>query len=542
MIRRRLALALLLLPVLAGAQEPARQDAPRQSAPVVIANRTIIVLRGPIAGYSAEERVRNSIDRIEAALDADPYAEIAFGDFEAGTRVLLGDSLAYIVTKIDIDAFSGETTQIVAKESARRLERAIAERREQHSLRYLAVAGAYAAGASAVYAALLWLLVWGSRRLGGYVSLAAEERVARLHLGGVRMYATRSVQVLAWLLGLTATVWWLAFVLQRFPYTRRWGEDLQVNLIDMARQILLAILGALPGLAFVVVIFFLVRVLIRFADSFFDRVEQGSLSITWLDHDTVRPTRRIFSFVMWIFALAMAYPYLPGAGTDAFKGLSVLVGLMVSLGGASVIGQAFSGIILMYVRLFRRGDYVRIGDNEGTVTEIGLFATRIRTGLGEEISISNAAVLAATTKNYSRAVPGTGFVLDTAVTIGYSTPWRQVEAMLKEAARRTDEVAHEPEPFVRQTALSDYYVEYRLITYSPAQGPMVRADILNRLHGHIQDVFYEHGVQIMSPHYMMDPKDPQVVPKEKWYTPPAQAPSTTAALIREASSKRGGEA
>jgi len=537
-----LLLPLLFLSLLAGAQDPARQEAPRQSAPVVIANRTVIVLRGPIAGYSAEERVRNAIDRIEAALDGNPYAQISFDDSDAGTRVLLSDTLAYIVTKIDIDAFSGETSQIVTKESARRLERAIAERREQHSLRYLAVAGAYAAGASAVYATLLWLLVWGSRRLGGYVSLAAEAKVARLHLGGVRTYATRSVQVLAWLLGLTATVWWLAFVLQRFPYTRRWGEDLQVNLIDMARQILLAILGALPGLAFVVVIFFLARVLIRFADTFFDRVEQGSLSITWLDHDTVRPTRRIFSFVMWIFALAMAYPYLPGAGTDAFKGLSVLVGLMVSLGGASVIGQAFSGIILMYVRLFRRGDYVRIGDNEGTVTEIGLFATRIRTGLGEEISISNAAVLAATTRNYSRAVPGTGFVLDTVVTIGYSTPWRQVEAMLKEAARRTDEVAPKPEPFVRQTALSDYYVEYRLITYSLAQGPMVRADILNRLHGHIQDVFNEHGVQIMSPHYMMDPKNPQVVPPEKWYAPPAQAPSTTAALIREAPGKRGGEA
>jgi small-conductance mechanosensitive channel len=535
---RRLALALLLLPLLAHGQEPARQDTARQSAPVVIANRTVIVLRGPIAGYTADERVRNSIDRIEGALDADPYAQISFDDSEAGTRVLLGDTLAYIVTKIDIDAYAGETPTIVAKESGRRLERAIAERREQHSLRYLAVAAAYAAGASAVYATLLWLLVWGSRRLGGYVSLAAEEKVARLHLGGVRMYATRSVQVLAWLLGLTASVWWLAFVLQQFPYTRRWGEDLQVNLIDMARQILLAILGALPGLAFVVVIFFLVRVLIRFADAFFDRVEQGSLSITWLDHDTVRPTRRIFAFVMWIFALAMAYPYLPGAGTDAFKGLSVLVGLMVSLGGASVIGQAFSGIILMYVRLFRRGDYVRIGDNEGTVTEIGLFATRIRTGLGEEISISNAAVLAATTRNYSRAVPGTGFVLDTVVTIGYSTPWRQVEAMLKEAARRTDEVAPKPEPFVRQTALSDYYVEYRLIAYSPAQGPMVRADLLNRLHGHIQDVFYEHGVQIMSPHYMMDPKEPQVVPKEKWYAPPATPPSGSA-LVRDSSVRRG---
>ena len=526
MNRRRLALALLLLPLVGGAQEPARQDAPRQSAQVVIANRTVITLRGPIAGYSAEERARNSIERIETALDADAYAQISFDDFDAGTRVLLGGSLAYTVTKIDVDGFAGETPQILAKESARRLERAIAERREQHSLRYLAIAAAFAAGATAVYAAILWLLRWGNRRVGGWVSLAAEEKVRRFQLGNVPVFARRFVAVLAWLLGLTATVWWVAFVLQSFPYTRRWGEDLQINLVDMARQIVLAILGALPGIAFAIVIFFLARLLIRLGDAFFDRVEKGSLELTWLDHDTARPTRRIFSIIVWVFALAMAYPYLPGAQTDAFKGLSVLIGLMVSLGGAGVIGQAFSGIILMYVRLFRRGDYVRIGEHEGTVTELGMFATRIRTGLGEEISISNAAVLAATIKNYSRTVAGTGFVLDTVVTIGYSTPWRQVEAMLTQAALRTEDIAREPPPTVRQTALSDFYAEYRLIAYSPAESAAVRADILNRLHGHIQDVFNEHGVQIMSPHYMMDPKEPQVVPKEKWFTPPAKSGSS----------------
>jgi small-conductance mechanosensitive channel len=517
---RRLALVLLLLPLAALAEE-----APRHSAPVVVANRTIILLRGPIAGYSAEERARNSIDRIEAALDADPYAKIAFDESDAGTRVLVGETLAFIVTKIDIDANAGETTQLMAKEAAKRLQGAIAERREQHSLRYLATAGAYAAGATVLYGALLWLLAWGSRRVGGYVSVAADEKARKLQLGSVHAMAAWVVRLLAWLLVLIATVWWAAFVLQRFPFTRRWGEELQVNLLDMARQIVLAILGALPGLAFAIVIFFLARQLIRLSRAFFDRVESGSIAVTWLDRDTAGPTRRIFSFIVWVFALAIAYPYLPGAQTEAFKGLTVLIGLMVSLGGASVIGQAFSGIILMYARIFRRGDYVRIGDSEGTVTELGMWATRIRTGLGEEISIANSTVLAATTRNYSRTVPGTGYVVDTVVTIGYSTPWRQVEAMLEEAARRTEDIAHEPKPMVRQTALSDYYVEYRLIAYTPHERPKARVEVLHRLHANIQDVFNEHGVQIMSPHYMMDPKEPQIVPQEKWFTPPAKSGS-----------------
>jgi hypothetical protein len=294
---RRLAFVLLLLPLAVTAQDAPR-EAPRQSAPVVIANRTVIVLRGPIAGYTAEERVRNSIDRIEAALDSNPYAQISFDDSDTGTRVLVGDALAYIVTKIDIDVYAGETPQLLAKESARRLERAIAERREQHSLRYLAIAAAYAAAATAVYAALLWLLRWGNRRVGSYISVAAEEKVRKFQIGGVRVFATRFVAVLAWLFAITATVWWVAFVLQRFPYTRRWGEDLQVNLVDMARQIVLAILGALPGLAFAIVIFFLARLLLRLAGAFFNRVEHGSLELTWLDRDTARPTRRIFSFVV----------------------------------------------------------------------------------------------------------------------------------------------------------------------------------------------------------------------------------------------------
>jgi small-conductance mechanosensitive channel len=243
--------------------------------------------------------------------------------------------------------------------------------------------------------------------------------------------------------------------------------------------------------------------------------------VGWLDEDTVKPTRRIAAIVLWLFALAMAYPYLPGAQTDAFKGLSVLVGLMVSIGASSLVAQGASGMILMYSRALRAGEYVKIAEMEGTVVELGMFATRIHTGTGEELILPNAFVLANTTRNYSRTVPGRGFVLQVNVTIGYSTPWRQVHAMLEEAARRTPEIAREPAPFVRQTTLSDFYAEYRLIGYAPIEQPVQRIDMLSRLHANIQDVFNEHGVQIMSPHYMTDPAEPQVVPKAKWYASPA---------------------
>ena len=242
----------------------------------------------------------------------------------------------------------------------------------------------------------------------------------------------------------------------------------------------------------------------------------------WLTQETLPTTRRLVSIAIWLFALAMAYPYLPGAQTEAFKGLSVLLGLMVSLGASSVVGQGAAGLILTYTRTIRPGEYVRIGEHEGTVTEMGMFTTRIRTGLGEELTLPNSMITGAVTKNYSRSVQGRGYIVDTTVTIGYDTPWRQVEAMLVEAARRTPGILMAPAPQVFQTALSDYYPEYRLVAQARAERPRPRAEVLSHLHQNIQDVFNEHGVQIMSPHYMADPAVEKVVPPENWYAAPAK--------------------
>ncbi|HEX4985848.1 MAG TPA: mechanosensitive ion channel family protein [Burkholderiales bacterium] len=519
-------LLLAVLAVACAAPLPAEETASLQSTPVVIANRTIIRLRGPIAGYSAAERAADARQRIEEALEVNSRPEISFSDFEGATRVLVGGKHAFLVTKADIDAQAGETTQFLAHEAGQRLELAFAARQEQASPRYLAVAAALAFAATVAYVFALWLLHRAGRWLGRLASAMAERHAKKLQLRGATAVARRIVLAAAWIVTALVTIVWLAFVLERFPYTRTWGEHLASNLFNVAWQIGSAILGALPGLFLVAVIFLLTRALIAVATAFFDRVADGRIRVRWLDADTVKPTRRIFSFVVWVFALAMAYPYLPGAQTEAFKGLSVLVGVMISLGGASAIGQAFSGLILMYLRAFRSGDYVRIGETEGTVVDLGMFATRIRTGLGEEIILPNATVMTTSTTNFSSVRPEAGFVIDTRVTVGYSTPWRQVQAMLEEAAARTPDIAADPAPFVRQTALSDFYVAYRLVAHTPVEGPDARVDVLSQLNANILDVFNEHGVQIMSPHYFNDPAHPQIVPKDKWFAAPARPPES----------------
>jgi len=514
---KALVLAGFLLP--AATLVVAAEEVQRQSAPLVIANRTVFTLRGPLAGYSADERAKISTRRIKVILESDPAPTVSLQEVEGATRILLGGKLAVLVSRIDVDEQAGETTTAVAQDVAKRIETSIEEWREQTSPRALMTAALLVAAATLVFGLILWLLFRASRWLGHRLSAAADEQARKLHVGSVRTIAQRFVAFLAWVLAIALTSIWLAFVLRRIPHTRVLGENLRESLIDLVVQGVLAFAGAAPGLLVVVIVFLLAKVFIGLARAFFDRAEAGQVQVRWLDADTVRPTRQIFTVGVWIFALAIAYPYLPGANTDAFKGLSVLVGVMLSLGGASIIGQAFSGLILMYARIFRRGDYVRIDEFEGTVSELGMFATRIRTGLGEEITLSNTKILSGSTKNYSRAVEGTGYVLDTAVTIGYATPWRQVHAMLEEAARRTEEIAPKPAAYVRQTALSDFYVEYRLVAYSLLERAAGRADVLSRLHANIQDVFNENNVQIMSPNYEADPEVPQVVPKEKWNTP-----------------------
>ena len=414
-----------------------------------------------------------------------------------------------------------------------KLEQAIVERLEQETPRYLGIATASAVVATLLYGALLWLVFGANGWIGRRLVLSAVTHSQKLQVGGLSLLdaghvlslTRRLFTLLTWVFAAMLTSAWLGFVLVQFPFTRPWGEELEHHLLDLLRQVVLAVAESLPGLLLAVLIFVVARAIMRGLAVFFDRVVHSNRKAGWIDADTAKPTQRIVTFVIWVFALAIAYPYLPGAQTDAFKGLSVLIGLMASMGAASVVGQAFNGFILMYSRSYRQGDYVRIGEIEGTVQSLGTFVTRIRTGLGEELTLPNSLVMGGVVRNYSRVVADGGCLIHTTVTIGYATPWRQVHAMLERAALQTEDISATPPPRVRQLALSDFYVEYRLIAHTSATEAAHRADVLNRLLASIQDVFNEHDVQIMSPHYMMDPKEPQVVPRDKWHTPPAKAPA-----------------
>ncbi|WP_157269342.1 mechanosensitive ion channel family protein [Azohydromonas aeria] len=515
---------------------PARDALPgAEPALLRVMNRDVVLLRAMLGGVAPQERVERARARIARQLAAGGPLAVTVWPVAGGQGVYIDGAFCFAVLDADTDPLQPPGEAPLVRQAAAALERALAERRESRDVRAMAES----AGRSAAASGVALVLGFGLARLGRRAQARALRWTARqasrlpLHGAALLLRERLAQAVPALLRGLTLALGgligyaWLSVVLAQFPYTRRWGEQLNERLLAVLAELLGGIAAALPGLLTALLMFVLARWATQLCRAFFARVRSGQIRLGWLDPELADATARLSNTLIWLFALAMAYPYLPGSQTEAFKGLSVLLGLMLSLGASSLVGQGASGLILAYSRVLRRGEYVRVAEHEGTVTDTGLFTTRIRTGLGEELTVPNALILGNVTRNYSRTVRGPGFILDTTVTIGYDTPWREVEAMLLEAARRTEGVLREPAPRVFQTALSDFYPEYRLVCQAIPAAPRPRAEVLDALHAHIQDVFAERGVQIMSPHYLGDPAEAKV--------PPRAAVQPARARAREAS-------
>ena len=530
---KRLPALVLVLPVVFALRAAAEAPAPEEPAAVVVRGREVAIFRVRLGGYAPKERAIGAADRVRRALEADGPGSVAVREIPEGRMFEIDGRSLFVLVPGDANALDGETLDAVVTQAAERLKRVAAESREGRDVKRLLVASGVALLITAVGVALLVALSRIRRRLERILDAALQRRLEALKRAEAdavpREYLARLFRGLlraaVFVLGTVMVVGWLNVVLTRFPFTRPFGEKISRLLLDALQTVGAALLGMIPGLLVVVVIFFLTRFLARLVDVFFSRIETGEVEVTWLEPDLAPPTRRIVVALLWIFAVVMAYPYLPGSGSDAFKGISVLVGLMISLGSTSLVGQAASGLMLLYSRTVRVGDWVRIGEHEGLVTNVGMLATRLKTGLGDEKILPNNVVVGTTTLNFSRYAKGRGHLVEVNVTIGYGEPWRQVESLLLLAAERTPDVRKEPKPFVVQRALSDFYVEYRLCAYTDESTR--RLLILSELHENVQDAFNEFGVQIMSPHYLGDPPHPVVVPKEKWHPPPSRRPEGT---------------
>ena len=422
------------------------------------------------------------------------------------TELIVGDAVA--MTVLDEDARPlGLTHSALAARYAVRLRSAAIAAAQRRSARALLAGAGFAVVATAILIVLLWLLSVAARRV--------RERIETLHrvrfpaikiqnfellsagrLSRVLVAAARIVRAVLTLLFLYVYV---PLVLSFFPWTAPLSERITGYAVRPFAVAWSGFVTYLPNLFYLAAGVVIVRYLLAFLHLVFGAVGAGAITLPGFYADWAEPTYKIVRALVFAFAAIALYPYLPGASSDAFKGVSIFVGVLFSLGSSAAIGNMVAGVVLTYTRAFQIGDRVKIGETVGDVTEKTLLVTRLRTIKHVAVTVPNGTVLGSQVVNYSTLAASHGLILHTSVTIGYDAPWRQVESLLAQAARRTEHILPEPAPFVLQTSLDDFYVSYELNAFSD------RADLMaftySALHRNIQETFNEGGVEIMSPHY-----------------------------------------
>lgn len=294
----------------------------------------------------------------------------------------------------------------------------------------------------------------------------------------------------------------IPIVFSIFPLTKRLAETLFGYTLTPLKNMVVAFIEYLPELFSIIVIVTVTRYIVRFLRFLSAEIAEERLKIAGFFPDWARPTFNILRIFIYAFVFVVIFPYLPGSDSEIFKGVSVFLGIVFSLGSSSVIGNMVAGLVITYMRPFKIGDRIKIGDVVGNVMEKTPFVTRIRTPKKEFITIPNSNILSSSITNYSNSQQQGGLIVHTTVTIGYDVPWRQVHQLLMNAAKKTSYLNHDIAPFVLQTSLDDFYVSYQLNAHT--NDPDRQPAIYSELHQHIQDAFTEAGIEIMSPHYRAD--------------------------------------
>ena len=525
------AVLLASMPAMVFAQAPANPDHPVDQADVVV-DGVVLFHVGGVTSFPAQGRADAIVQRIEQAA-ANPQIEpsaVRTQTDEGLLTIYAGPIRIMAVT--DVDALvEHQSLPLVAKAIELRIREAIVEYRMARTHERLLAGALRVAAATVVLALVGATLLWLGRRLRRRISYEVSHRVQSVEIQSFQILRAERIRgtvlgllkALVFLALIAVIVAWLVYVLRQFPWTRGAGDSLLANVIAPLRSLGRGFIQSIPDLLFLTVLFFLIRGALRMIRSFFLAVERGFVSLDNFEPEWAMPTYKIVRMALIALGLVIAYPYIPGSESPAFKGVTLFAGVIFSLGSSTAIANIIAGYMMTYRRAFHVGDRVKIGDVVGDVTAMRLQVTHLRTPKNEEVVIPNSQIINGQVLNYSTLAKETGLLLHTTVGIGYETPWRQVEAMLLEAAHRTQGLAGTPPPFVLQTALGDFAITYEINV--ACDDPHSMTQLYSALHRNILDVFNEYGVAIMTPAYVSDPPDAKMVPKEHWFAAPAKAES-----------------
>lgn len=505
--------------------DPTIERATVDLAPVRVDGTILFYVKG-VSSYPATLRAKTISKRIYAAAENPSITIDSVKSISETDRMQIYAGDIFIMNVYPIDAeTSGISKELQAVIIIEKIKGTITQYRLERLPGIIKTNAIKAIVAIFIFILSLFFLRWVFSRITKGLSRRFKNKIDQLENVSYKLIQanqlTKFLNVLSktmrWIVFFTITIGFLDYILGLFPWTKAVSVYILELFLDPLRSLGVGFVNYLPSLIFLIVIYLITQYFIKLTRLFFVGIENGGIEIMNFDPEWAMPTYKIVKFFVVIFAIVIAFPYIPGSSTGAFQGISVFLGVLFSLGSSSFISNVVAGYSMTYRRAFRKGDRIQVNDMNGYVEEQSLMVTRLRSVKNEEIVIPNSIMLNSNVINFSARAKQQGLILHTTVNIGYETPWRKVDAMLQLAADRTEGILKDPPPFVLKKELGDFSITYEINGYC--------TDVLNlykyytELHQHILDIFNENNVQIMTPAYEGDPETPKVVPKEQWNTP-----------------------
>ncbi|TRU50324.1 MAG: mechanosensitive ion channel family protein [Microcystis aeruginosa Ma_QC_Ch_20071001_S25] len=502
----------LTSPLLGIAQNPTQPENKIDGFPVMLDGKTLFFIRRGVSSFSAEERANTITRRIEriAQNDSIPIENLTIEQIPDDNSLYLSIDQEVILTVTERDAKAYRSTpEVLAQQALQKIQVAIAQYRQDRKPEQLLKNIIYTVIATFSFLIISFAVIKISGKLFPFIRRLIESLTPGIQIGNIEIVSSskisffwlRVLRMIRLFILFLLTFNYATFVLRLFPWTRVFGESI-LGYFSRSLELVLSSIGKyLPNAFIIAIIIFVTYYLIRLIKPFFTAIERGNLVIPGFYTDWAKPTYNLLLVIIIALAAIVAFPYLPGFDSPAFRGVSVFLGLLLSLGSTSAIANVIGGIILIYTRAFRIGDHIQVGDVIGDLIEKNFLVIRICTPTNKIITIPNSSLLSSNVINFSISSRelNRNLIIQTTITLGYDLPWRKAHKTLIEAALETDHILKEPAPFVLQTSLDNFYISYQLNAYT--NQPNLMVIIYSELHQNIQDKCNEAGIEILSPSY-----------------------------------------
>lgn len=480
-----------------------------KGAPVVVEGDTLFYLYTNRGGYTAQARAEMDaavITELGERFNLHPDS-VYIENTDIVTDVMYENKVLVSFTDKD-GLWENSTRKQLAKHVRTIIVDKLKDMHEEHSFMQLCKRILYfilvLVGQFLLYRLTLWLY----RKSKVRIQLLKDTKLKPISIQNYEILDTQKqvnllifgANIIRYLLVLLQLLFTVPLLFSIFPQTKNLAYTIFYYIWDPVKGILKGMVNYIPNLFTILVIYYAIKYVIKGLRYLATEVDSGRLKISGFYSDWAMPTFHIIRFLLYAFMIAMIYPYLPGSKSGVFQGISVFVGLIVSLGSSTVIGNIIAGLVITYMRPFKPGDRIKLNDTIGNVMEKTVLVTRIRTPKNEVVTIPNSFMMSSHTVNYSESARSYGLIIHTEVSIGYDVPWRKVHQLLIDSALATPGIQASPEPFVLETSLSDWYPVYQINAYiqEADKMPKITSDLLQN----IQDKFAKADVEIMSPHYI----------------------------------------